>query len=73
MGRADSDTQTVQPGMLAHDHAGGARVVEVDVREEQVPDVGELEAPLGEPRRRARERRGRAAVEEGGTVGRVDR
>ena len=47
-----SDTQTVSSGMAPHDRPGRARVVEVDVREQQVPDVGELEVELarGTPR-----------------------
>ena len=39
--------------MRANDRAGRARVVEVDVREEEVADVAELELALGEPARRA--------------------
>ncbi len=31
-----------QPGVLAHEHASRARVVEVDVREQEMPDVAEL-------------------------------
>ncbi len=34
--------------MLAHDRPGSARMVEVDVREQQVPDVSQLEAALGQ-------------------------
>ena len=36
--------------MLPDEHASGAGVVEVDVREQQVPHIGELEAALGEAR-----------------------
>ncbi len=39
--------------MLADDRAGGARVVEVDVREEQVAEVAELEPALARARRAA--------------------
>ena len=39
----------LQPRVLAHEHARRARMVEVDVREQQVAHVGELEAALGEP------------------------
>jgi hypothetical protein len=34
--------------MLAHEHARGARVVEVDVREEEVTDVPSSQPALGE-------------------------
>ena len=46
--RADLGDVHAQPGVLADERAGGAGVVEVDVREQQVADVGELEAALGE-------------------------
>ena len=49
MRRADLGDVHLEPRVLADEHACGARVVEVDVREEQVPDVGELEPALGEP------------------------
>ena len=49
MRRADLGDVHLQAGVLAHEHARGAGVVEVDVREQQVADVGELEAALGEP------------------------
>jgi hypothetical protein len=32
--------------MLTHERSSGAGVVEVDVREEEMPDLAELEAPL---------------------------
>ena len=47
--RADLGDVHLQPGMLADEHARGACMVEVDVREQQVAHVGELEAALGEP------------------------
>ena len=50
--------------VLANERARGPCVVEVDVREEQVPDVGELEATLGKPRLQRRFARRRPAVEE---------
>ena len=49
MGRADLGDPDAEAGMLAHDRAGGAGVVEVDVREQEVADVGQLEPALGEP------------------------
>ena len=47
---------------------GRARVVEVDVREQQVPDVGQLEVELAQALLEARQRRRRPAVEERGAV-----
>ena len=44
-----------QPGMLADEHSRRARVVEVDVREEQMPDVLQLVSPLREPRLQRRD------------------
>ena len=48
MRRADLRDVDLQRRVLADEHTRGARVVEVDVREEEVPDVGELEPALGE-------------------------
>ena len=48
--RADRRDVHLQRRVLAHEHAGGAGVVEVDVAEQQMADVGEREAV----RRRAR-------------------
>ena len=58
--------------MLADDRAGGAGVVEVDVREEQVAHVAELEAALAQALLQPRERRRRPAVEERRPVARLD-
>ena len=58
--------------MLAHDCACGSRVVEVDVREEQVPDVAELDAALAQPFLQPGERRRRAAVEKERAVRRLE-
>ena len=58
--------------VLSYQHSGGARVVEVDVREQQMPDVRELEPALREPRLQVRDPRGRAAVEERRPVLRVE-
>jgi hypothetical protein len=48
--------------MLADQRAGGAGVVEVDVREQQVADVGELEPAVGESLLQRREAGRRPAV-----------
>src|ERR671933_2265840 len=50
--------------MLAHEYARGARVVEVDVREEEMANVAEREPALLEPRLQRRDARGGAAVEQ---------
>ena len=47
--RADLRDVHLQARVLADEHARGAGVVEVDVREQQVADVGEREALLVEP------------------------
>ena len=62
MRRADLGDVHAQLGVLADERAGGAGVVEVDVREQQVADVGELEAAVGERLLQRREAGGRAAV-----------
>ena len=50
--------------MLADERAGSAGVVEVDVREQQVADVGQGQAALGEPLLQGGDaRRGPAVVE----------
>ena len=54
--------------MVAHDRAGGAGVVEVDVREQEVTQVGETDAALCEPGFERLACRGRPAVEEGEAV-----
>ena len=50
--------------MLADEHAGGPRVVEVDVAEQEMPHVRELHAVLVEAVLQRSDRRRRAAVEE---------
>ena len=50
MRRADLGDVHLQAGVLADEHAGGAGMVEVDVREQQVPHVLQLEPALGEAR-----------------------
>ena len=47
--RSDLRHVHLQRGVLAHEHARGARVVEVDVAEQQVAEVGEREPLLREP------------------------
>ena len=55
----------LQRRVLAHEHARGAGMVEVDVREQQVPQVAELQGELAECLLQAVEAGGRPAVEEG--------
>ena len=62
--RPDLGHVDAQPGVLAHEAAGGARMVEVDVREQQVADVGELEPALGQSRLQGRNAGRRPAVVE---------
>jgi hypothetical protein len=50
--------------MLAHEHAGRPRVVEMDVAEQQVANVGELESARSKPGLEAVDRGRRPAVEE---------
>ena len=50
VGRADLRDVHLQAGVLPHEHARRSRMVEVDVREQQVSYVGELEAALREAR-----------------------
>ena len=66
--RTDLGNPDVQPGVLAHEHAGRARVVEVDVREEQVPEVAQLETALGQARLQLVDAGGGPAVEQRGPV-----
>ena len=50
----------LQAGVLPHENAGRAGVVEVDVGEEEMADVGQSEAALCEPRLRVARRRSSA-------------
>ena len=59
--------------VLLHEHAGGARVVEMDVREQQMAHITQLVAALREPRFQRRHTDGRAAIEEGQSLGRVQK
>jgi pimeloyl-ACP methyl ester carboxylesterase len=68
MWRADRRHPHRQPGMLTDERTGGAGVVEMDVREEQVAEVGHLEAVLAQARVQVVERARRAAVEQRGAV-----
>ena len=58
--------------MLADERPGGAGVVEVDVREQQMPDLAELEPALREARLQRRYAGRRPAVEERRPVVRLD-
>ena len=58
--------------MLTHEHAGRACVIEVDMREEQVPDVPQLEPLLVQSVLQGADVRGRSAVEERRTVDRLE-
>ena len=65
---ADGRDVHLQAGMLSHENAGSARVVEMDVREEKMANVSELEATFGEPCLQRGNARRRTAVEERGSV-----
>jgi hypothetical protein len=54
--------------VLAHEDARRARVVEMDVAEQQVADVGEREPAVGEAGLERVDRRRGAAVEDRGPV-----
>ena len=62
----------LQGGVLADERARRTGVVEVDVREEKVPDVAELEPALAEAGLQVLDAGRRAAVEERGAVVRLD-
>src|SRR5690242_6841160 len=64
MGLADLGHPHRQARMLPDDRAGGARVVEMDVREEQMAQVGQLEAVRSESGAEGVEGRRRPAVEQ---------
>ena len=51
-----------QVRLLPDERAGGAGVIEVDVREQQVADVGQFDPVLAEAGDESRQCRGRAAV-----------
>src|SRR5581483_4259855 len=70
--RADLGNVHLQTGMLAHERPRRARVVEVDVAEQQVTDVLEREALRREACTQRLDRRRRPAVEERRAVVRVE-
>ena len=70
--RADLRHVHLERRVLADEHAGRARMVEVDVAQQQMPDVGELQAARGEARLQRIDGRRRAAVEEGRAVRAVE-
>ena len=72
MGRADGRHVHGQPRVLAHENPSGARVVEVDVREQQMTQLADCEPVLGQlAAQRFHRCRGPAVVERG-PVGRVE-
>ena len=70
--RSDLRHVHLEAGVLAHERARGARVVEVDVREQQVADVGQGETVRGQPVLQPRDADRRPAVEERRTVVRLE-
>jgi hypothetical protein len=60
--RADLRNVDLEPGVLAHQRARRARVVEVDVRQQQVAHILQLEPALTEPRLQLRDAARGAAV-----------
>ena len=72
MRRADRGDVHLQRGVRAHEGAGRAGMVEVDVGEEQVRHVPELEPAVGEAGLEVRDARGRPAVEQRDAVVRLD-
>src|SRR5439155_26218864 len=72
MRRADFRHVYLQARVPPDERSRRAGVVEVDVRQEQVPDVLQREAARGEPRLERLEARARAAVEEREAVVGVD-
>ena len=61
-----------QLGVPLHDRAGRACVVEVDVGQQEVAQIGELDAVLAETLDQPRERRGRSPVLQRETLVRLD-
>src|SRR5829696_8775580 len=72
MRRADRGDVHLDVRVLADDRSGRPRVVEVDVGEQQVPNVTELDALLAQTGHERGERRGGPAVEHRGTAVRLD-
>ncbi len=69
---ADSGDVHEEVGVLAHEHSGGARVIEMDVREEQVTLDAQLDAALAEGRDERGHAARRAAVVKREAVGCLD-
>ena len=67
-----ADTWTTREGFCADECACRAGMVEVDVGEEEVPDLSDLTTALRESCFQCREGRRRAAVVQGETVVRLD-
>ena len=61
-----------QSRVLAHEDACRARVVEVDVREQEMAEIGDREAVVGEGFAQRLDRRCRPAVEERRPPGRLE-
>ena len=61
-----------QVGVLPDERPGGAGVVEMDVREQQMADVGQLDPVLVEALDEPRQGRRRTAVLESEPVGRLE-
>ena len=70
--RADLGDVHLEPRMLAHENARRPGMVQVDVREKQVADVGEVEPTLREPCLQVRDACRRTAVEEREAVLRLE-
>src|SRR5918994_1380848 len=62
----------LEPGVLADEDSGRSRVIEVDVREQQVAHVLDIHAAIRQLRLQMRNRRRRAAVEQRRAVLRLE-
>src|ERR1700752_839030 len=71
MRRADLGDVDLKRRMLADEDSCGSGVVEVDVREQEMAHLREREAALAQPGLQRRNARRRPAVEESGTVRRL--
>ena len=68
MRRADLGDMDLEVGVVPHERSGGTRMVEVDVAEEEMPDVGQGDAAVRQAFLERGNRACRAAVEEGEAV-----
>ena len=68
MGGPDPRDVHLQRRVLAHEHSGSARMIEVDVRQEQMPDVSKLEPACAQSGFQLLRRTTRPTVEEGRAV-----